>query len=99
MRKKIIIGVVILLIGALAFGISRIVQNPEQYQKQEETISVVLNCSKFSRISTEELFAELGEPEKTEDWNNQTTKGEFPMKIYTYSFDMEKLAVCSVPLS
>lgn len=87
MRKKIIIGVVILLIGALAFGISRIVQNPEQYQKQEETISVVLNCSKFSRISTEELFAELGEPEKTEDWNNQTTKGEFPMKIYTYSFD------------
>lgn len=87
MRKKVLIIVAILLVGALAFGISRIAQDPEKYQKQEASVSVVLDCSQFSRISTEDLFAKLGEPTRTEEWTNQTAKGDFPMKIYSFSFD------------
>lgn len=87
MKKKVAVIIVIIFIGALCFGISRIIQNPDQYQKQDEEIPVVFDCSKFSRISTEELKNELGEPKTTENWNNQTSKGEFPMQIFTYDFD------------
>ena len=85
--KKIGVFIVIIFIGALCFGISRIAQNPEQYQKQNEEISVILDCSKFSRVSLTELQAELGEPSRVEDWTNQTSKGDFPMQIYTYDFE------------
>lgn len=87
MRKKVLLIVAILLVGALAFGISRMAQNPEKYQKQEESVSTVLDCAQFSRISTEDLFAKLGEPTRTEDWTNETTKGDFAMKIYTFPFE------------
>lgn len=87
MKKKIGVIVGVILIGALGFGISRIAQNPEQYEKQEEDVAVILDCSKFSRISTDELKSELGEPKTKEDWNNQTSKGEFPMQILTYDFE------------
>lgn len=87
MKKKITVIIGIIFIGALCFGISRIIQNPDQYQRQNEEISVVLDCSKFSRISTEELKSELGEPKATENWNSITSKGEFLMQILTYKFD------------
>ncbi len=87
MKKKIGVIAAVILIGAMGFGISRIAQNPEQYQKQEEQISVVLDCSKFSRISTEELKNELGEPKSTENWSSITSEGEFSMQLYTYDFE------------
>lgn len=87
MKKKVGVIVVVILIGALGFGIYRIAQNPDQYQKQEEQIPVVLDCSNFSKISLDELKNELGEPERTDDWNNQTSKGDFQMQILTYDFD------------
>ena len=86
MKKKVGLIIGVILIGALGFGIYRIIQNPEQYQKQEN-ISVVVDCSKLSRISTDELKNELGEPTNIENWNNQTSKGEFQMQIYTYNFE------------
>lgn len=86
MKKKIGLIIVLIVIGALAFGISRIAQNPEQYQSNKE-ISVILDCSKFSRISADELKNELGEPKSVDDWNNQTSKGEFQMQIFTYDFE------------
>ena len=87
MKKKIAVIIGIIFVGALCFGISRIVQNTDQYQRQDEEIPVVLDCSKFSRISTEELKNELGEPKTTENWNNQTSKGDFQMQIFTYEFE------------
>lgn len=86
MKKKIGLIIVLMFIGALAFGISRIVQTPEQYQSDKE-IPVILDCSKFSRISADELKKELGEPKNIEDWNNQTSNGEFQMQIFTYDFE------------
>ncbi len=86
MKKKIGVIVSVLFIGALCFGISRIAQNPEKYQHQDETVSVVFDCSKYSRISAEELKNELGDPKSLEDWNNETSKGDFQMQIYGYDF-------------
>lgn len=86
MKKKLGLVIVLIVIGALAFGISRIAQNSEQYQSNTE-VSVVLDCSKFSRISAEELKNDLGDPKGIEDWNNETSKGKFPMQIYTYNFE------------
>lgn len=87
MKKKGGVIAAVILIGALGFGISRIAQNPDQYQNHKENVSLILDCSKFSRISKDELKNELGEPKAMEDWNNQTSKGEFQMQIYTYDFE------------
>ena len=43
MKKKIGLVVAIIFIGALAFGISRVVQNPEQYQKTDPNIEAIMN--------------------------------------------------------
>ena len=87
MKKKIGIALAVILVGALCFGISRIAQNPEKYQSQDEPVSVILDCSKFSRISSEELKNEFGEPENIEDWTNETSKGDFQMQIYSYNLE------------
>ena len=87
MKKKIGIALAVILVGALCFGISRIAQNPEKYQSQDEPVSVILDCSKFSRISSEELKNEVGEPENIEDWTNETSKGDFQMQIYSYNLE------------
>lgn len=87
MKKRIGIFIALVLIGGLCFGISRMMQNPEQYQKKSESVSVILDCSKFSRISAEELKNELGDPKAIKDWNNETSKGNFQMQIYTYDFE------------
>lgn len=86
MKKKVAVIIGIIFIGALCFGISRIAQNPEQYQSNKEN-SVILDCSKFSRISADELKSEFGEPKSVEDWNNQTSKGDFQMQVFTYDFE------------
>lgn len=86
MKKKIGLIIVLIVIGTLAFGISRIAQNPEQYQSKKE-ISVILDCSKFSRISADELKNELGEPKSVDDWKNTTSNGEFQMQSFTYDFE------------
>ena len=80
--------IVIFLFGiGLAFGISQIIQHPEDYQKKEQNITMIFDSSKFSRISTETLIEELGEAKRIEDWTNSTSKGEFAMQIYSYDFD------------
>lgn len=85
--KKIGLIIGVILIGSLIFGVSKIIQNPEQYQKKSENVTVVFNCSKFSRISADELKAELGEPTSIEDWDNKTSKGNFQMQTFSYDFE------------
>ena len=85
MKKKktgIVWGVI--LLGILCFGIFINMYTSKSYQMQEEPVEVILDTSKFSRISLQELKNELGEPKLVEDWNNQTSKGDFPMQIYGY---------------
>ncbi len=47
MKKKIGLIVAIIFIGALGFSISRVVQNPEQYQNEPESVPVVFDALQY----------------------------------------------------
>ena len=51
MKKKIGLVVAIIFIGALAFGISRVVQNPEQYQKTDPNIEAIMNSCEVTEAA------------------------------------------------
>ena len=90
MKKGKIIGLVILLVflGAVGFGVSRMVQNPEKYQSTNQNdIEVVFDAPSFSRISTDALIQKMGEADSVEDYASKTSKGNFAMKIYSYKQD------------
>ena len=85
-RKKKSGGLIISLILALSVVFVLFLQNNSKENAPAENITTVLDCSKFSQISVDDLRKELGEPKSIEDWNNQTNKGNFQMQIYSYDF-------------
>lgn len=102
MKKKIGIVVAIIFIGALAFGISRVVQNPEQYQNTNEAVPVVFDALQYEvkdgeNITEAELINQLGEPDSIEEWNYEVDDGRYyPIRtLYygtnEYSFNDDKL--------
>lgn len=87
MKKGKVIGLIVavVFIGAIGFGVSRMAQNPENYQQSSTSAgNQVIDASSFSRITVEELTSKMGDASSVEDWNNETSKGTFPMKIYSY---------------
>ena len=48
-------------IGALAFGISRVVQNPEQYQKTDPNIEAIMNSCEVTEAQAETIWGILQE--------------------------------------
>lgn len=90
MKKGKIIGLVILFIflGAVGFGVSRMVQNPEKYQSTNQSdVNVIFDAPTFSRISTDALIKNMGEADSVEKYSSKTSKGNFDMKIYSYKED------------
>ena len=61
MKKKIGLVVAIIFIGALAFGISRVVQNPEQYQKTDPNIEAIMNSCEVTEAQAETIWGILQE--------------------------------------
>ena len=55
-EKKIGLVVAIIFIGALAFGISRVVQNPEQYQKTDPNIEAIMNSCEVTEAQAETIW-------------------------------------------
>lgn len=53
--------VAIIFIGALAFGISRVVQNPEQYQKTDPNIEAIMNSCEVTEAQAETIWGILQE--------------------------------------
>lgn len=76
--------IILLFIVGLIFGISQIIQNSEKYNSTFNPNNMILNVSNFSRISINELISTMGKADRIEDWENKTSKGNFPLKIYTY---------------
>ena len=102
MKKKIGLVVAIIFIGALVFGISRVIQNPEQYQNESESVSVVFDALQYEvkdgeNITEAELINQLGEPDSIEEWNYEVEGGQYyPIRtLYyganEYSFNDDKL--------
>lgn len=85
MKKKIGLVVAIIFVGALAFGVSRMVQNPEQYQNTSETVPVVFDALQYEvkdgeNITEAELINQLGEPDSIEEWNYEVGGGQYYRK-------------------
>lgn len=59
MKKKAILVLVLIFIGALAFGISRVVQNPEQYEKTEPEITTIAEVCSVSEDQAKTIWAIL----------------------------------------
>ena len=78
--------VTLFAIAAIIFYLATQIKNVDKNVDVKENITTVLDCSKFSQISVDDLRKELGEPKSIEDWNNQTNKGNFQMQIYSYDF-------------
>lgn len=56
MKKKIGLVVAIIFIGALVFGISRVIQNPEQYQKTDPNIEAIMNSCEVTEAQAETIW-------------------------------------------
>ena len=56
MKKKIGLIVAIIFIGALGFSISRVVQNPEQYQNEPESVPVVFDALQYEVQDGEKYY-------------------------------------------
>ena len=91
-KKKSRVGLFICLviIGALCFGISQIIQNPEKYQNQSENLSIVFDALKYEvkngkNITEQELISQLGEPDSIEEWNFEVAGGKYyPIRTLYY---------------
>ncbi|MBS4880176.1 MAG: hypothetical protein KH138_07735 [Firmicutes bacterium] len=102
MKKKFGIIIAIIFVGALIFGVSRMLQNPEQYQNNDTPVSVVYDALQYEvkdgkNITESELVNQLGEPDRYEDWNYEVGNGKYyPIRtLYygsnEYSFNDDKL--------
>ena len=59
MKKKAILILVLVFIGALTFGISRIVQNPEQYEKNDPEIATIMEVCSVTEDQANSIWAVL----------------------------------------
>lgn len=103
MKKKIGLIVAVIFVGILVFGISRVIQNPEQYQKEpESSVPVVFDALQYEvkdgeNITEEELINQLGEPDSIDEWNYEVGGGQYyPLRtLYygtsEYTFNDDKL--------
>ena len=75
-----------MFIIGIVLGVKEVMSNPEKYNSKKD-IQTIFNATEFSRVSIDELKTKLGDPSNIENWNNETSKGTFPMQIYTYNQD------------
>lgn len=59
MKKKAILILVLIFLGALVFGISKIVQNPEQYEKNDPAISTIMETCSVTEDQANNIWAIL----------------------------------------
>lgn len=59
MKKKIGLIVALVFVGALVFGISRMVQNPEQYQKTDPNVEAIINSCEVTQEQAEAIWGIL----------------------------------------
>ena len=93
MKKKGCLIPVLIVLVALAVGIgvgvSQMTKNPGSTNK--ETVPIVFDALQYEvkngkNISETELIEQLGEPDRTEDWNYKTASGmAYPIPVsYTH---------------
>ncbi len=56
MKKKIGIAFVLIFIASMVFGISRIMKNPEQYQKGDPTLEAIMDACEVNQEQAESIW-------------------------------------------
>lgn len=85
MKKFISVVVLAIVILFIVMVSKDLKENP--IEQQDEKIDLILDASKYARISTDKLKDILGKPKSKEKWNNENSKGTFSMMIYSYDID------------
>lgn len=94
MKKKgclipVVIFLVALIVG-VGVGVSQMTKNPDKYQNKQSSVPVVFDALQYEvkegkNITETELIEQLGEPDRTEDWNYTTASGKaFPIRTLYY---------------
>lgn len=75
------------IVANLATG-HQIVSVEESVINETDNDSVVIeDVNQYSKISSEDLIAKLGDPVSKEAWTNKTSKGNFEMETYLYDIN------------
>lgn len=85
---------VLLALGVgIGFGVSQIIKDPSKYTNTKETVQVVFDALQYEvkdkkNITEAELIEQLGEPDRTEDWNYKTASGmAYPIRTLYYGYN------------
>lgn len=79
-QKKLCLLFIILLATSIFFGCA-------SGTSDNIKVPVIFDAPSVSRISAATLVEKFGDPESTETWKSETSKGTFDMLIYCYSKD------------
>lgn len=98
--------IVLLMIGGLVFGISRIMNDPEKYQSSNVNSNAIFDATQFyvsknATVSESKLIDILGDPDEIEEWNHETTSKSYPIRTliygnYKYHFNSDMLQRISI---
>jgi len=79
-KGKLLLVFSIMILSISIVGCSQTTSNKGDINAEE----AVFDAPSYSRITKAELFEKFGETSDIEEWSNKTTKGTFPMTIYSY---------------
>jgi len=82
----------VLILVALAIILPIVLSQSNDTPENEEKIEVVFDASRFvveeydswRGVTEKELFAILGKPDGTEEWNHKTVLASYPVRTLTY---------------
>lgn len=104
--KLVFLIIVLLVVGGLVFGISRMLGDPEKYQSANVSSNAIFDATQFyasekSTVSEPKLIEMLGDPDEIEEWNHETTSKSYPIRTliygnYKYHFNSDILQRISI---
>lgn len=83
MKFLLVLSIVVLSISFVGCTPSTSNQGSVSDDESQKVVSI-FDAPLYSRITKADLFEKFGETSDVEEWNNETTKGTFPMTIYSY---------------
>jgi hypothetical protein len=104
--KLVFLIIVLLVVGGLIFGISRMMSDPEKYKSTNVNSNAIFDATQFytsenATVSETKLIEMLGDPDEIEEWNHETTSKSYPIRTliyenYSYHFNSDMLQRISI---
>ncbi|WFD12250.1 hypothetical protein [Tepidibacter hydrothermalis] len=104
--KLIFLVIILMIVGGLVFGISRVMNNPEKYQSSNVSSNVIFDVTQFyasenATVSESKLIEMLGDPDEIEEWDYKKLSKSYPIRTliygnYRYNFNSDMLQRISI---